>query len=70
MGGAGRAALLLARITDKDLIENVKEDLLQYFHDKGLHRLFFRKRRALVLAGVNHLPPIYIIRGKYLPISS
>ncbi|MBW4443589.1 MAG: hypothetical protein KME10_20610 [Plectolyngbya sp. WJT66-NPBG17] len=41
--------------------ENVKEDLLQYFHlvDKALHDFFRDRRSPLVLAGVNYLLPIY-----------
>jgi hypothetical protein len=62
-GGAGRAGLqgggsYHGQGADR---ENVKEDLLQYFHlvDKALHD-FFRDRRApLVLAGVSYLLPIY-----------
>lgn len=61
-GGAGRAALQGGSYHGQGAErENVKEDLLQYFHlvDKALHD-FFRKRRApLVLAGVSYLLPIY-----------
>ena len=62
-GGAGRAALQSGgsyhgQGADR---ENVKEDLLQYFHlvDKALHDFFRNRRAPLVLAGVNYLLPIY-----------
>ncbi|MBD2059731.1 hypothetical protein H6F88_27695 [Oculatella sp. FACHB-28] len=62
-GGAGRAGLqgggsYHGQGADR---ENVKEDLLQYFHlvDKALHDFFRNRRSPLVLAGVNYLLPIY-----------
>lgn len=62
-GGAGRAGLqgggsYHGQGADR---ENVKEDLLQYFHlvDKALHDFFRNRRSPLVLAGVSYLLPIY-----------
>ena len=61
-GGAGRAALQAGSYHGQGAErENVKEDLLQYFHlvDKALHDFFRNRRAPLVLAGVNYLLPIY-----------
>lgn len=61
-GGAGRAALQAGSYHGQGADrENVKEDLLQYFHlvDKALHDFFRDRRSPLVLAGVNYLLPIY-----------
>ncbi|KAM3111741.1 baeRF3 domain-containing protein [Phormidesmis sp. 146-33] len=62
-GGAGRAALQGGGSYHGQggERENVKEDLLQYFHlvDRALHDFFRNRRSPLVLAGVNYLLPIY-----------
>ncbi len=61
-GGAGRAGLQGGSYHGQGADrENVKEDLLQYFHlvDQALHEFFRNRRAPLILAGVSYLLPIY-----------
>lgn len=57
-GGEQQAGSVHGQGSDRD---DMKQDLLQYFHavDKALHDFFRDGRAPLVLAGVDYLLPIY-----------